>query len=143
MPWIYAVIGLFAGIIIGVVVSRITTPQYQKQKQLQKELESAKFQLEQQRQDLNDHFSESAKMLNNISKEYRKLYEHMASTSNTLLPNMPQQDNPFAESIQFDKKETKAKTTDTAPKDYANGATGMLKENDKVILKAPEAINAS
>ena len=79
MPWIYAIVGLFVGIIIGVIISRVTTPQYQKQKELQKELETSKFELEQQRQDLNDHFSESAQILDNIGKEYRKLYEHMAN----------------------------------------------------------------
>ncbi|GEA60344.1 Z-ring associated protein ZapG [Vibrio comitans] len=144
MPWIYAIIGLFAGIIIGVIISRITTPQYQKQKDLQKELETSKFELEQQRQDLNDHFSESAQILDNIGKEYRKLYEHMASTSNELLPNLPAQDNPFAERLEV--KEGRSDTSasnDEPPKDYANGATGMLKEEQKEILKAPEAIKAT
>jgi uncharacterized membrane-anchored protein YhcB (DUF1043 family) len=142
MPWIYALIGLFAGIIIGVVISRITTPQYQKQKEVQKELEASKFELEQQRQDLNDYFSESAKMLDNLSKEYRKLYEHMANSSNELLPNMPDQDNPFIDTIKRAANEVESSSSDSAPRDYANGPTGMLKEKDKVVLKAPEAIQA-
>lgn len=141
MPWIYAIIGLFAGIVIGIIISRITTPQYQKQKELQKELETSKFELEQQRQDLNDHFSETASMLDNLGKEYRKLYEHMAKTSNDLLPNLPEQDNPFANRIETKQPETEE--ADAQPKDYANGATGMLKEEEKVILKAPEAVKAS
>lgn len=141
MPWIYAIIGLFAGIVIGIIISRITTPQYQKQKELQKELETSKFELEQQRQDLNDHFSETASMLDNLGKEYRKLYEHMAKTSNDLLPNLPEQDNPFANRIETKQPETEE--VDAQPKDYANGATGMLKEEEKVILKAPEAVKAS
>ncbi len=144
MPWIYAIVGLFAGIIIGVIISRITTPQYQKQKDLQKELETSKFELEQQRQDLNDHFSESAQILDNIGKEYRKLYEHMASTSNELLPNLPAQDNPFAERLEVKEGRSDASASnDEPPKDYANGATGMLKEEQKEILKAPEAIKAT
>ncbi|CAM2815306.1 Z-ring associated protein ZapG [Vibrio rarus] len=144
MPWIYAIVGLFVGIIIGVIISRITTPQYKKQKQLQKDLESSKFQLEQQRQDINDHFSESAQILDNIGKEYRKLYEHMANTSNDLLPNLPAQDNPFAKRITSDEEDNdQATSTSEPPKDYANGATGMLKEVKKEILDAPEAIKAS
>ncbi|MEZ8965617.1 Z-ring associated protein ZapG [Vibrio breoganii] len=144
MPWIYAIVGLFVGIIIGVIISRVTTPQYQKQKEIQKELETSKFELEQQRQDLNDHFSESAQILDNIGKEYRKLYEHMANTSNELLPNLPAQDNPFAERLETREASSEAKTSSNeAPKDYANGATGMLKEEQKEILKAPEAIKAT
>ncbi|GAM62642.1 cytochrome d ubiquinol oxidase [Vibrio ishigakensis] len=143
MPWIYAIIGLFAGIIIGIIISRITTPQYQKQKELQKELETSKFELEQQRQDLNDHFSETANMLDNLGKEYRKLYEHMAKTSNDLLPNLPEQDNPFAKRIEAKQDDTSKPDADAQPKDYANGATGMLKEEEKVILKAPEAVKAT
>ncbi|GEM78380.1 Z-ring associated protein ZapG [Vibrio superstes] len=144
MPWIYAIVGLFVGIIIGVIISRVTTPQYQKQKELQKELETSKFELEQQRQDLNDHFSESAQILDNIGKEYRKLYEHMANTSNELLPNLPAQDNPFAERLGASEASSETNTSgNEAPKDYANGATGMLKEEQKEILKAPEAIKAT
>ncbi|CAM3988143.1 Z-ring associated protein ZapG [Vibrio neonatus] len=144
MPWIYAIISLFVGIIIGVIISRITTPQYKKQKELQKALETSKFALEQQRQDINDHFSESAQLLENIGKEYRKLYEHMANTSNDLLPNLPTQDNPFAKHIEAkDKKEDDSTSTNVPPKDYANGATGMLKDEKKEILDAPEAIRAS
>ncbi|OBT07360.1 hypothetical protein A9264_07945 [Vibrio sp. UCD-FRSSP16_10] len=144
MPWIYAIVGLFVGIIVGVIVSRITTPQYKKQKELQKELETKKFELEQQRQDINDHFSESAQILDNIGKDYRKLYEHMAKTSNELLPNLPTQDNPFAKRLEATEKETEEKDSGSLPpKDYANGATGMLKDEEKEILKAPDAIKAT
>lgn len=50
MPWIYAIAGLLVGIAVGMLIARLTTPQYKTQKNLQKELESAKFTLEQQRQ---------------------------------------------------------------------------------------------
>ncbi|GAD80660.1 Z-ring associated protein ZapG [Vibrio ezurae] len=144
MPWIYAIVSLFVGIIIGVIISRITTPQYKKQKELQKDLETAKFTLEQQRQDINDHFSESAQLLENIGKEYRKLYEHMANTSNDLLPNLPAQDNPFAKHIESkNKEEDDSASTNVPPKDYANGATGMLKDEKKEILNATETIRVS
>ncbi len=28
MPWIYAIVGLLVGTIVGVVISRLTTPEY-------------------------------------------------------------------------------------------------------------------
>eukprot|EP00764_Aduncisulcus_paluster_P003560 gnl/Carplike_NY0171/15536_a23256_52.p1 GENE.gnl/Carplike_NY0171/15536_a23256_52~~gnl/Carplike_NY0171/15536_a23256_52.p1 ORF type:complete len:132 (+),score=12.78 gnl/Carplike_NY0171/15536_a23256_52:42-437(+) len=95
MPWIYAIVGLLVGTIVGVVISRLTTPEYKKQKSVQKELEAAKFELEQQRQELVDHFAQTAEMLDTLGKDYTKLYQHMAKTSSELLPNLPEQDNPF------------------------------------------------
>lgn len=81
MPWIYAIVGLFVGCIVGVIISRITTPQYKNQKSLQKELDSTKYALEQQRQELMDHFAQTADMLDTIGKDYTKLYQHLAKSS--------------------------------------------------------------
>ena len=99
MPWIYAIVGLLVGTIVGVVISRLTTPEYKKQKSVQKELEAAKFELEQQRQELVDHFAQTAEMLDSLGKEYTKLYQHMSKTSAELLPSLPEQDNPFMKKI--------------------------------------------
>ncbi|WP_253658690.1 MULTISPECIES: Z-ring associated protein ZapG [unclassified Vibrio] len=144
MPWIYAIVGLLVGTIVGVVISRLTTPEYKKQKSVQKELEAAKFELEQQRQELVDHFAQTAEMLNTLGKDYTKLYQHMAKTSSELLPNLPEQDNPFdkktamsSEAIAEDQPEFNEQ-----PKDYANGATGLLKDQEKEIINAPEAVTA-
>ncbi|KOO11179.1 hypothetical protein AKJ18_30440, partial [Vibrio xuii] len=74
MPWIYALVGLVVGAVLGVIISRLTTPEYKKQKNIQKELDTAKFELEQQKQDLADHFAQTAEMLDSLGKEYTKLY---------------------------------------------------------------------
>ena len=144
MPWIYAIVGLLVGTIIGVVISRLSTPEYKKQKSVQKELEAAKFELEQQRQELVDHFAQTAEMLDTLGKDYTKLYQHMAKTSAELLPNLPEQDNPFdkktamsAESIDEDQSDISEQ-----PKDYAKGATGLLKEQVKEIIDAQEVVTA-
>lgn len=133
MPWIYAIVGLLVGTIVGVVISRLTTPEYKKQKSVQKELEAAKFELEQQRQELVDHFAQTAEMLDTLGKDYTKLYQHMAKTSSELLPNLPEQDNPFdkktamySEQIKEDQPEVNEQ-----PKDYANGATGLFERSRK------------
>lgn len=111
---------------------------------MQKELEAAKFELEQQRQELVDHFAQTAEMLDTLGKDYTKLYQHMAKTSSELLPNLPEQDNPFdkktamsSETIAEDQPEFNEQ-----PKDYANGATGLLKDQEKEIINAPEAVTA-
>ncbi|NOH80633.1 DUF1043 family protein [Vibrio sp. RE86] len=149
MPWIYALVGLLAGLILGVAISRLTTPSYKKQKNVQKDLESAKFELEQQKQDLADHFAQSAEMLDSLGKEYTKLYQHMAKTSSELLPNIPEQDNPFVKKItqQADSQSEDSHPTadvqplNEAPKDYASGSTGLLKEEKKEILDSQDVVS--
>ncbi|WP_172572019.1 Z-ring associated protein ZapG [Vibrio vulnificus] len=146
MPWMYSIVGLLVGAIVGVVVSRLTTPEYKKQKNIKKELDVAKYELEQQRQELIDHFSQTAELLETLGKDYSKLYQHMAKTSAELLPNLPAQDNPF-DKVALSAKEdnTEENVTDEVteqPKDYANGATGLFNDQKKVILDAPEAITA-
>ncbi len=142
MPWIYAIVGLLVGTIVGVVISRLTTPGYKNQKSVQKELESAKFELEQQRQELVDHFAQSAQMLDTLGKDYTKLYEHLAKTSAELLPNLPEQDNPFDKKTAIALEQIEDKSDNEQPKDYASGATGLLKDQEKEIINAPEAIAA-
>ncbi|MGR2803928.1 Z-ring associated protein ZapG [Vibrio harveyi] len=144
MPWIYAIVGLLVGTIVGVVISRLTTPEYKKQKSVQKELEAAKFELEQQRQELVDHFAQTAEMLDTLGKDYTKLYQHMAKTTSELLPNLPEQDNPFDKktAMSSDKVEEDQSDVNEQPKDYANGATGLLKDQEKEIIDAPEAVTA-
>ncbi|CAE6928261.1 Putative cytochrome d ubiquinol oxidase subunit 3 [Vibrio owensii] len=144
MPWIYAIVGLLVGTIVGVVISRLTTPEYKKQKSVQKELEAAKFELEQQRQELVDHFAQTAEMLDTLGKDYTKLYQHMAKTSSELLPNLPEQDNPFDKKTAMSTEQIEEDQSDVneQPKDYANGATGLLKDQEKEIIDAPEAVTA-
>ncbi|MBD1577214.1 MULTISPECIES: Z-ring associated protein ZapG [Vibrio] len=144
MDFLYAAIGLLAGLIIGIIIARLMTPEYKKHKQLQKELEAAKFELEQHRQELSDHFSSAADMLDTLGKSYTKLYQHMAQTSTDLLPNVPQQDSPFISQSTEETSDTKAdEISDVQPKDYANGATGVLKEQKKAVLQSPHLEKAS
>ncbi len=144
MPWIYAIVGLLVGTIVGVVISRLTTPEYKKQKSVQKELEAAKFELEQQRQELVDHFAQTAEMLDTLGKDYTKLYQHMAKTSSELLPNLPEQDKPLDNKTAMSSEQIKEDQPEVneQPKDYANGATGLLKDQEKEIINAPDVVTA-
>lgn len=145
MPWIYAVVGLLVGMVVGVVIARLTTPHYKNQKSLQKELDNTKFAMEQQRQELADHFAHTAEMLDTLGKDYTKLYQHMAKTSSDLLSDLPEQDNPFLKKIAQQNQETSLENDEEnleqPPKDYALGATGLLKNEEKAILHTSEVIS--
>ncbi len=143
MPWMYAIVGLLVGAVVGIIISRLTTPEYKKQKLVYKELAATKFEIEQQRQELVDHFAAAAEMLETLGKDYTKLYQHMSQTATDMLPNLPEQDNPFDKKVAEEKatKETSDDDpTDEQPKDYANGATGLFNEQPKEILEAPEVV---
>jgi len=142
MPWIYGLIGLLVGAILGIIISRIKTPQYKKHQQMKKELDSTKFELEQQRQELTDHFSQTAELLDVLGKDYTKLYQHMANTSSELLANLPEQDQPFAKQLTQVDSESSA-DSGQQPKDYAQGATGLLTPKKKEIIKAQEVIKSA
>ncbi len=83
-------------------------------------------------------------MLDALGKDYTKLYQHMAQTSSQLLPNIPEQDNPFVKQLTEPKSENKTIADENIqPKDYANGATGVLKEQKKEIFQAEDVVKAS
>ncbi|ASA55220.1 Z-ring associated protein ZapG [Vibrio gazogenes] len=144
MPWIYTIIGLLIGCVVGVVITRLTTPQYKNQKSVQKDLDNTKFELEQQRQELMDHFAQTAEMLDTIGKDYTKLYQHLAKTSSELIPNLPEQDNPFIKTIAKHQEVESQESPDQSqpPKDYALGASGQLRNEEKPIIHSKDIINA-
>ncbi|SJL82112.1 Z-ring associated protein ZapG [Vibrio palustris] len=144
MPWIYAIVGLLIGIVVGIIITRLTTPQYKSQKSLHNELQHANYELEQQRQEFADHLSQSADLLDTLGKDYTKIYQHMAKTSAELLAHLPEQDNPFDKLVSQEKPDNTDKNTSEddslPPKDYASGATGLLKGEEKQFLDSSEVI---
>jgi uncharacterized membrane-anchored protein YhcB (DUF1043 family) len=87
MTWEYALIGLVVGIIIGAVAMRFGNRKLRQQQALQFELEKNKAELEEYREELVSHFARSAELLDNMAHDYRQLYQHMAKSSNNLLPD--------------------------------------------------------
>jgi uncharacterized membrane-anchored protein YhcB (DUF1043 family) len=87
MTWEYALIGLVVGIIIGAVAMRFGNRKLRQQQALQFELEKNKTELEEYREELVSHFARSAELLDNMADDYRQLYQHMAKSSSSLLPD--------------------------------------------------------
>lgn len=139
MAWIYALVIFIAGAIIGAFTARLGNKGLKQQKELKKELDKSKYELEQFRQELVDHFAQSSELLDNIAKDYSKLYEHMAKTSTELMPNLPEQDNPFARRVSTLEAVKDTAQVQDQPRDYANGASGLLKDQPEAPVEAPKA----
>ncbi|MPS33399.1 MULTISPECIES: Z-ring associated protein ZapG [unclassified Salinivibrio] len=129
MAWINSLIFLVIGIAVGFFIARMTTRDLKQQKNMKRELEKSRYELEQYRQELVDHFAQSAELLDTLSKDYNKLYQHMAKTSTDLMPNLPDQDNPFAKRL-GKITEVKAETASEPPRDYSGSASGLLKSGE-------------
>ncbi|MEZ8142617.1 hypothetical protein A1OO_02040 [Enterovibrio norvegicus FF-33] len=132
MAWINTLVFVIIGVVIGFIIARLTMRDNTQQKDLKKELEKSRYELEQYRQELVDHFAQSAELLDNISRDYSKLYQHMATTSAELMPNLPEQDNPFAKRISnLSEVIDDTASTQEPPRDYSDGASGLLKDAEK------------
>lgn len=127
MTWEYALIGLIAGIIIGAVAMRFGNRKMRQQQALQHELEKNKAELEEYRQELVGHFARSAELLDNMADDYRQLYQHMAKSSNNLLPDVPGQDNPFKYRLTEAEADNDQVPVDMPPRDYSDSASGLLR----------------
>ncbi|SIO41017.1 Z-ring associated protein ZapG [Salinivibrio sp. ES.052] len=127
MAWINSLIFLVIGIAVGFLIARMTTRDLKQQKNMKRELEKSRYELEQYRQELVDHFAQSAELLDTLSKDYSKLYQHMAKTSSDLMPNLPDQDNPFAKRLGKITEVKKEGASSNPPRDYAGSGSGLLK----------------
>ncbi|CAO95347.1 Z-ring associated protein ZapG [Erwinia tasmaniensis] len=126
MTWEYALIGLVVGIIIGAVAMRFGNRKLREQHSLQYELEKSKAELADYHQELSNHFAHSAELLDNMARDYRQLYQHMAKGSHDLLPNLPGEKNPFA----YQLTESEADNDQVPvqmPRDYPDSASGLLR----------------
>ncbi|OCA54591.1 Z-ring associated protein ZapG [Photorhabdus namnaonensis] len=127
MTWEYALIGLAVGFVIGALVMRFGNAKLRQQKALQTELENNKSELEEYRKELVGHFARSAELLDNMARDYRQLYQHMAKSSHELMPNMPVQDNPFNYRLTESEADNDQAPVKMPPKDYSDGASGLFR----------------
>ncbi|WP_074011798.1 Z-ring associated protein ZapG [Candidatus Sodalis sp. SoCistrobi] len=127
MTWEYALIGLVVGIIIGAVAMRFGNRKLRQQQTLQHELEKSKAELDEYRQELTSHFARSAELLDNMADDYRQLYQHMAKSSNSLLPDQRSEDNPFRYRITEAEADNDQIPAEMQPRDYPESASGLLR----------------
>ncbi|MDR0218381.1 MAG: DUF1043 family protein [Enterobacteriaceae bacterium] len=127
MTWEYALIGLVIGFIIGALAVRFGSTKLRQQNAEQAELEKNRAELEEYRKELVSHFARSAELLDNMARDYRQLYQHMAKSSNELMPDMPMQENPFNYRLSEPKTDNQKVTSDRPPRDYSEGASGLFR----------------
>ncbi|MCW9697979.1 YhcB family protein [Avibacterium sp. 20-129] len=131
--WQPALIGLVVGFVLAYLLLRFTKDSVKKQVKTETELQKVKSELDQQKQHLEKHFSESADLLKTLAQDYQKLYQHLATSSVQLLPQL--EGKPLFKNQLEQKKieetatkgESENRTEENAPRDYSEGSSGILK----------------
>lgn len=95
MIWINYLIALVLGVVIGFAVAYYKSKKAMSTKDLSKELTKTRYELEQHKQELLEHFSRSASLTDALQKDQEKLHQHMTKSFTKFMPDLPQQDNPF------------------------------------------------
>ena len=124
--WRAALLGLVVGLALGYFLLRFTKASVKKQVKTETELRVLKEQLENQKQQLEKHFAESANLLKTLAQDYQHLYQHFVGASVQLLPEL--NDKALFQEQQLDVTgEVSPTTPDDQPKDYSEGSSGLLK----------------
>lgn len=124
--WRAALLGLVVGFAIGYFLLRFTKGSVKKQVKTETELRQLKAQLENQKQQLEKHFAESANLLKTLAQDYQHLYQHFAGASVQLLPELDEKALFQAQNVGR-ADETSTAVSDDQPKDYSEGSSGLLK----------------
>lgn len=124
--WRAALLGLVVGFAIGYFLLRFTKASVKKQVKTETELRQLKAQLENQKQQLEKHFAESANLLKTLAQDYQHLYQHFAGASVQLLPELDEKALFQAQNV-GGADETSTAVPDDQPKDYSEGSSGLLK----------------
>ena len=135
--WQAALIGLIIGWVLAYVLLRLTKDSVKKQIKTEAELQQVQTELNNQKQQLEKHFAESAELLKTLAHDYQKLYRHLATSSTQFLPELT--NNPLFEQNLIsaepsentennnEKTEEDVKEEKDAPRDYSEGSSGILK----------------
>lgn len=128
---IYLIIGLVIGFAITFIFMSIFSPKSRKYAKVKQELDQTKSELVAQKQMIVKHFSHSAEILDNMAKDFRRLYQHMAENSSQFVDNENVQSLDFDSSSDLNLGGTEEITLGKQPKDYSDNSSGLLKDENK------------
>lgn len=124
---LYLVAAFILGLVLGGVLTGVLQPKSRRYKKVKQELEKCQEELMTQKQTMAKHFSHSAELLDNLAKDFRKLYQHMAENSQTILADSAIDEPAIIEQEADLILSSEAPLESQPPKDYPNKPTGLLK----------------
>ncbi|MCK5894243.1 MAG: YhcB family protein [Endozoicomonadaceae bacterium] len=82
--WMIGGLAFFTGLVTGIIVNHLMSGSHARNNRIQKQLNTAKTELNDYREKVADHFSTTAHLVNRMTKSYRDVHEHMATSANEL-----------------------------------------------------------
>lgn len=75
---------LLVGAVVGLVTSKRLSPDTRKQRELERSLERLSEQQKDYQHEVVEHFTDTAKLLNNLAESYRDVHNHLAAGADKL-----------------------------------------------------------
>lgn len=144
--WLVTFFAFAAGIGIGVVIYKSMHSDDARARKLEEELDQVKHDYELYKQGVTQHFSKTSELVNDLTKDYVKVYKHLAESADKFAdiqttPELTQQQSSTLVSF-INEVEEAAESDDTPPveppKDYApkeEQSEGTLSESFSVGSK--------
>ena len=126
--WKLLFVGFVVGILFTYIFVRFVSGSAKQQAKKDHEIKKMQKELELQRHNLAQHFSENAQLMHTLAQDYQKLYEHFMKNQQLLLPK--HKDNVFMPSVKGkngDNKDGNNIAKNLPPKDYSEGPSGLFK----------------
>jgi len=82
--WQIGIIALLAGVLIGVLAYRLFAPSVKQAVKDKAELDAARDELTSYKTSVNAHFNKTSELVNDLTQNYVKVYQHLAEGAHTL-----------------------------------------------------------
>jgi len=82
--WQISIISLVAGAMIGALAYRLLAPSVQQAGKIKTELDEAREELNSYKSSVNQHFDKTSELVNDLTQNYVKVYQHLAEGVQTL-----------------------------------------------------------
>ena len=82
--WQISIISLVTGGLIGALAYRLLTPSAKRVVEIESELNQAREELTDYKDSVNQHFNKTSDLVNDLTQNYVKVYQHLAEGAQTL-----------------------------------------------------------
>lgn len=82
--WQIGIIALVAGALIGALAYRLLAPSVKQADKIKTELDVARDELDSYKASVNQHFDKTSELVNDLTQNYVKVYQHLAEGAQTL-----------------------------------------------------------
>ncbi len=82
--WQIGLIALVAGALIGVLAYRLFAPSVRRADQVKSDLDATRDELRSYKENVNEHFDKTAELVNDLTQNYVKVYQHLAAGAQSL-----------------------------------------------------------